>query len=201
MLEEAMIANCAPTLAGLKTGNAFSVMNIGPSVINEISEIDHRISQKGLRLLPIRFSEKNLLIYLYRPSRLRKDLCTPEAVDILSGKGYCCNDPELCLCQLIKHLNEDADFPHEIGLFLGYPPYDVKCFMKDPCRGVKCLGCWKSYGDPEEAVKTFDRFKRCAEAYKKQAAYGKSLEDLIVVDPEDEHILRETNINNPKEGK
>lgn len=38
---------------------------------------------------------------------------------------------------------------NEVGLFLGYPPEDVRCFMNDSRRGVKCTGCWKAYGDEE----------------------------------------------------
>ncbi|MBR5180388.1 MAG: DUF3793 family protein [Lachnospiraceae bacterium] len=41
-----------------------------------------------------------------------------------------------------------------MGLFLGYPPFDVKCFMNDSRENVKQVGCWKVYGDEEEAVKS-----------------------------------------------
>ena len=104
---------------------------------------------------------------LYRPSRLKKDLSSPEAVSILSGKGYSCDDPDRCLAQLVEHLRDDKEFPHEIGLFLGYPPEDVRSFMKSPCQGVKCVGCWKAYSNKEEAEKTFERFQKCTEIYKK----------------------------------
>ena len=33
--------------------------------------------------------------------------------------------------RLIKRLNEDAEFPHEIGLFPGYPPEDVRGFIEN----------------------------------------------------------------------
>ena len=51
-------------------------------------------------------------------------------------------------------------FPHEIGLFLGYPPADVDGFIHrhDECRLV---GAWKVYSDVDRARLTFDRFKRC----------------------------------------
>ncbi len=182
MLEETMIEYCAPTLAGIKTGNVFSMHSECAELTDEIRSINRMLTKKGLRLVPIETSEAHTLIYLYRPERLRKDLSEPEAVSILSKKGYDCCNLSCCLPQLVKHLKEDKEFPHEIGLFLGYPPKDVSCFMKNPCRGVKCVGCWKAYGDPEEAARTFRRYEECTEEYRIEADRGKSLEELVVVE-------------------
>jgi hypothetical protein len=186
MIRESMIEYGAPTLAGIKTGNAFSVHSSENGITEEIRAINHVLTKKGLRMVPIKQTDRFTLVYLYRPSRLKKDLSSPEAVSILSGKGYSCDDPDRCLAQLVEHLRYDKEFPHEIGLFLGYPPEDVRSFMKSPCQGVKCVGCWKAYSNKEEAEKTFERFQKCTEIYKKEANQGKSLEELIVVEPVNE---------------
>ena len=182
MLDDAIIRYCAPTLAGIKTGNVFSVHGLREGIIDEIRSVNRVLIKKGLRIIPVKETQKYTLIYLYRPARLRKDLDCPEAMSILSGKGYKVKSPEQCLVQLVKHLREDKDFPHEIGLFLGYPPYDVKCFMKDPCDGVKCAGCWKAYGDREEACRTFAKYNKCTDIYIKEASKGKTLEELMVAE-------------------
>ena len=88
-------------------------------------------------------------------------------------KGYC------CIVSLIGHLMHDQQFPHEIGLFLGYPPEDVQGFMKDCHAGVKCVGCWKVYGDEERSRKLFARYKRCTERFCRRMKNGASLERLI----------------------
>ena len=188
MLKEFIIEHCAPTLAGIKTGNAFSVHDNRAEIIEEMREINALLNQKGLRLLPIKKTEKYMLIYIYRPARLRKDLSTPEAIDILAEKGYDCCNPEFCLAQLVRHLNDDKDFPHEIGLFLGYPPEDVKCFMQNPCNGVKCVGCWKAYNNQEEAAKIFERYQKCTEVYKREAVKGRPFEELVVAEPEESEV-------------
>jgi len=82
--------------------------------------------------------------------------------------------------QLVGRLNEEGSFPHEIGLFLGYPPDDVECFMNNPCDGVKCSGCWKAYSDDENARKTFSRYKKCTDVYQRMNLSGKSLSQLTV---------------------
>ena len=80
----------------------------------------------------------------------------------------------------MDYLGRDEGFPHEIGLFLGYPPSDVECFMKDPYKGVKCCGCWKAYSEPEKAVKIFRKYKQCTEIYREMNKNGKTLAQLAV---------------------
>ena len=180
MLREALIRYCSPTLAGIKTGNLFSLRTEDRDITPEIRALNHILVKKGLRLLPLRKDEKRTLIYLYRPEMLREDLAYPEAASILSEKGYPCGNPNFCVVALIRHLVSDESFPHEIGLFLGYPPSDVRSFMCSPLKGFRCVGCWKAYGDPDEAEKTFARFKRCTAIYRRESENGIPLERLIV---------------------
>ena len=81
---------------------------------------------------------------------------------------------------LIRRLCEYEEFPHEIGLFLGYPPEDVYGFIENKADGFKCVGCWKVYGDARAAQKTFARYKKCSDIYAVQYANGRSIERLTV---------------------
>lgn len=180
LLEREIVEHGAPTLAGLKTGNLFPLKNNGGSLAPEIRRVNRMLSEKGVRLIPLRRSEKTTLVYLYRPDRLRSDLCHQEAESILCGKGYPCGDPDRCIAELKRHLCADEAFPHEIGLFLGYPPSDVKCFMKNPWEGLKCTGCWKVYGNQEEAEAVFARYKKCTDVYREAYNNGQSLTRLTV---------------------
>lgn len=179
MIKKALVEYCAPTLAGIKTGNIFSIKNGKTDIYREIRKLNGILVGKGLRLIPIRKTEKDTLIYLYRPDRLKEDLKDPKAAEILETKGYPCGNSDGCLATLVKHLKTDKSFPHEIGLFLGYPPSDVEHFMEDPCRGVKCVGCWKVYSNECEARKTFEQYKKCTDFYHKESVCGKPLEALI----------------------
>lgn len=184
-LEQEVIRHGAPTLAGIKTGNLFP-LKTEEDIREDIRKINRTLSVKGLRLIPVRKTASGYLAYLYRPSFLSEDLTCPEAVCLLQEKGYTCDDAGHCLAQLIRRLCEDGDFPHEIGLFLGYPPSDVRNFMKDPYQGVKCVGCWKAYDHAEDAEKTFKKYKDCTAAYCRAMKRGKTLECLAV----DTHSLR-----------
>ena len=60
---------------------------------------------------------------------------------------------------------EAADFPHEIGVFLGYPLEDVVGFIRHRGKCFTCCGCWKSYGDPAAAQQHFDQLAKCTAVY------------------------------------
>lgn len=182
MSEEMIVKHCAPTLAGIKTGNMFLLKCTSESNINqEIRELNCKLVKKGLRVLPLRYTAKHVLIYIYRPNHLEKDLSDPLARKILKDKGYEFTNANGCICQLIRRFKNNNDFPHEVGLFLGYPPADVSGFINDPCEGVKCCGCWKAYSNPEKAKSTFHKYKRCAEQFQNMSKLGKTLEQLTVV--------------------
>ena len=182
MSEEFVIEHCSPTLAGIKTGNMFTVkIDDAMDIYQEVRELNSVLRRKGLRVIPLKKTATNALIYIYRPGRLRRDLSDPKAANILKRKGYDCGKAERCIKQLVKHLASDDTFPHEIGLFLGYPPNDVECFMKDPRKGVQCSGCWKAYSNGDAAKNTFLKFKKCTEIYRKLNRKGRSLAQLTVV--------------------
>ncbi len=181
MSEELIVDNCSPTLAGIKTGNLFSVkITDETDIFSEVRELNRELRKKGIRVIPLKKTDEYALIYLYRPKHLKKDLNDPEALKILKERGYLCDNPERIIVQLIGRLKDSAEFPHEIGLFLGYPPSDVACFMEHPCEGVKCCGCWKAFSKPEKAEKTFNRFRMCTKAYQEMSKNGKSLKQLAV---------------------
>lgn len=51
--------------------------------------------------------------------------------------------------------NEKEPFPHEIGVFLGYPLDDVKAYIKEQGRNALLSGYWKVYHNPEVAKNQF----------------------------------------------
>ncbi len=181
MSEELLIKHCSPTLAGIKTGSLFACSFPDKARMRECVRCWNRqLTGKGLRVLPLRFQNKRALIYVYRPSRLSADLRNGVAEQLLKARGYCTDTSEKCVMHLIRRLCEYEEFPHEIGLFLGYPPEDVYGFIENKADGFKCVGCWKVYGDARAAQKTFARYKKCSDIYAVQYANGRSIERLTV---------------------
>lgn len=181
MSEEYLIRNCAPTLAGLKTANLFTCpADDKAAVLAEIRRISRILFPKGLRLVPLRFSDEKALIYLYRPRKLSADISNEAAAAILHRRGYDTACPDRCVAQLMQRIRAQGAFPHEIGLFLGYPPEDVLGFIENGGKCCKCVGCWKVYGDEIAAKKRFALYKKCTRVYCDRWANKNDIERLTV---------------------
>lgn len=115
------------------------------------------------------------LVYLYAPDRLIRTLSEPVHADWLRTAGYPVPDAPgaadraaddraaagiAALDGMLNHLDArlkaacaaGAGFPHEIGLFLGYPTEDVRGFIRYGGSKALCSGYWKVYENP--SVKT-----------------------------------------------
>ena len=181
MSEDQIVRNCAPTLAGIKTGSLFNVSISSDSDFrHDIVLFNRAMRDKGVRIIPLKVSEKYALIYLYRPDMLEHDLKDPLAASILERYGYKFKNADRRVVDLARRLNSSSEFPHEIGLFLGYPPLDVDGFIKHPNEGYCEVGYWKVYSDVENARRAFRRFKRCTEEYGQMLKQGRTLEQLVV---------------------
>ena len=179
MSEELVIRQAAPTLAGIKTGSLFPCpCEDKAALLAEIRAFNRRYQARGLCLLPLRFTKGKALLYLYRPAALQRDLDSDAAAKLLAGAGYPCGSCGGCVAALVRRMRSSAEFPHEVGLFLSYPPEDVKGFLEH--RPCKCVGCWKVYENEEAARKTFAKYKACTRVYCRQLASGIDIERLTV---------------------
>lgn len=132
-----------------------------------------------LRLLQL--GSDRALIYVYRIRRLVRDLADPEIRQFLADCGYRDFSVEGALAHLARRIMEKGgEFPHEIGLFLGYPLGDVKGFIKHRGQNCKCTGCWKVYCDEREARRQFCRFEKCRSIYCRLYREGRALSRLTV---------------------
>lgn len=181
-LDASLVKHGASTLAGLTTGNLFSIgYRTREELRGELRRRNRRLAAKGLRLLPLRYGESKVLLYLYRPALLKRDLDDADAKRLLAELGYVGVTPEEHLLRLIGRLAEASEFPHEIGLFLGYPPEDVRGFIENKADNYKCVGLWKVYGDVQRAQQRFSQIRKCTDLYQRLWTNAASLERLLVV--------------------
>lgn len=181
MSEELLVIHCSPTLAGLKTGSLFTAeCRKQTEFIEKLCAFNRLLVPKGLRILPMKKIKNRVLVYVYRPSKLEEDFANEHVYSLLKSMGYPCKKPQQCVACLAKKLRENESFPHEIGLFLGYPPEDVRGFIENKAGHCKCMGCWKVYGDVEQAQEKFRQFRKCADIYHTQWQKGFSIERLTV---------------------
>ncbi len=181
MSEDVFVACCAPTLAGLKTGSMFSFSYPNRAEMTaDLRRLNGELAPKGLCVLPLRYRAGRALLYVFRPKVLRQDLSRRAAREILTAAGYRDQSVARCLSRLRERLLTEEGFPHEIGLFLSYPPEDVRGFIENKAQNCKLTGCWKVYGDEKAARKTFEKYRKCTEAYQRSLDAGFALSRLAV---------------------
>ena len=170
MPDSLIIEHSSPTLAGLKTGSLFSCP----------PESKEKLTAELSRINPVKITDSRILIYVYRPEKLREDFKNSLVRDILTEYGYPVENSELCVKELVRRMKASESFPHEIGLFLGYPAEDVQGFIRNCAAKPKLVGAWKVYGDAEVAKKKFASYKKCTRLYLAAYAKHRSIDRLAV---------------------
>ncbi len=176
-----LVRYCAPTLAGIKTGSMFSCSFADTASLRTyIRKVNRSLCGKGIRAVPLNFQKGRALIYLYRPAYLTRDIKQEGAKRILRERGYGTECADKCVSLLRRRMHEKGEFPHEVGLFLGYPPEDVWGFIENKAVNYKYCGLWKVYSDVESAKLTFSRYKECTDSYCALLKNGSGIDMLAV---------------------
>ena len=159
---------CAPTLAGLQPASLFRYQPAPGQDAAAMAAAWHaELSPRGVTVRVLRQCPRTgaVLVYVYRPARVARLLAAPHMLDFLAGEGYTPGTADELLDQLAERLCCEGDFPHEIGVFLGYPLSDVVGFIENSGRNFTCCGCWKAYGDPDAAARHFAQLNKCTRVY------------------------------------
>lgn len=180
-LDLLLAMHCAPTFVGMK---AASMVAMPGRSLEELRDFFAGYEQcfacKGLKMLELRQQKEHVLLLIYRPTVLERLLRRPLAREILKKCGY----PEnASVTELLTHLQErmekNASFPHEIGLFLGYPPHDVAGFIIHGGQNFLCSGFWKVYDNAKAVQRLFSCYDACIKEVCARLQEGESLQSMI----------------------
>ena len=181
MVEERIVEQCAPTLAGIKCGSLFRTDSDIEETASEVELLNRELNPLGVIIATFRPSGCGTLVYVYRKDLLSRISGSDErSLPLLSELGYDLTSTDALVGCLRRNVESIGCVPHEIGLFLGYPYDDVKGFMDNKGRCPKCMGCWKVYGSVERANELFSDFRRCRTDYRNLYESGVSIEELTV---------------------
>lgn len=167
-MNEFLLVNYASqTLANRKLANLFTFKNTQNIDIEKmVDEWNDVLNKKNMYVEILRNNETSAQIYAYRPDKLTYVLNQTKVKTLLTGLGYNTNDLDQCIRHL-KYRFKKESFPHEIGIFLGYPYEDVVGFIEN--KGDKFLanGYWKVYAKKEEKIKLFETYNKIRKSYKR----------------------------------
>ena len=181
--EAVLVRQCAPTLAGMKPGSIFC-FNHSPLEVSrqKVCQWNKQLAPFGLtvQILLERPGSGSVIVFVYRHDRLEQMLSDDAYQSFLAKTGYAGTNLDGLLEQLAYRLRTQPEFPHEIGVFLGYPLRDVIGFIENHGRNFTCCGFWKSYGDPAEMQVCFACYRRCIQTYVAMFEQGIPIERLAV---------------------
>ena len=181
--EAVLVRHCAPTLAGMKPGSIFC-FNHSPLEVSrqKVCQWNKQLEPFGLtvQILLERPGSSSVIVFVYRHDRLEQMLSDDAYQSFLAEAGYERTNLDGLLEQLSYRLRTQPEFPHEIGVFLGYPLRDVIGFIENHGRNFTCCGFWKSYGDPAEMQVCFACYRRCIQTYVAMFERGIPIERLAV---------------------
>lgn len=161
MLEKYLIEHCAPTLASLKTASLFSY-HAAQDPEDDVKHLNRIFRDKGVELLILKREENAMLIYVCRRTQLAKDLERPGAKELLERYGYTDTSVDGAIERLRMRLASGDGFPHEIGLFLGYPVEDVLGFIEKPGKTASAADVGRCTATKHRTTKQTQRALRLA---------------------------------------
>ncbi|MEL3900234.1 MAG: DUF3793 family protein [Treponema phagedenis] len=183
-IEKLFAFRCAPCLAGIKPANLIS---LSQSFVEELAEYRECFAQKGVFMHMLCNCEQRAQILVYRKKLLEEYLSGAEVTEVLKSFGYHESGCESMLTILAQRMsrrnipNSCAEsFPHEIGLFLGYPPADVLEYIRKEGKTYLFCGYWKVYSEPEKAREIFNQYTECRKLFALQIERGISIYDLVL---------------------
>lgn len=181
MLEDKIIQFCAPTLARIKIGSMFGYNYISQEVFKEeLCTINRTLNLKGVNVVVLHDNGRRALLYVFRPEMLKKRLMEYGVRELMHDFGYQNCNMAMSLQRLRNRILFCGSFPHEVGIFLGYPVDDVAGFINHCGNNCKACGQWKVYGDVEYAKNLFAKYKRCEKIYMKRFKQDGDIAKLTV---------------------
>ena len=170
--------HCAPILSGSKAANIMTV------TVHEFDRIGYLLQGTGIRYRFLKTKGDKGILYLYREKRLRQYLEQEEIQRFLSEYGYDQVDIAKRLNLISKRIqmynDQDAVFPHEIGVFLEYPLGDVKGFLANEGKNFMYSGYWKVYQDLQGAVRRFTQYDMERELTIQALMQGKTIREIAL---------------------
>lgn len=182
-IETQLALQCAPLITGIKISNMLIVQKANAKKVKDL------LKDTWISCFTLYESGEKITLLLYKEEELLDYLAQSEVQNVLQSLGH--QKSELNdIIELLKkryeaYMKKEADFPHELGLILGYPVEDVTGFIEHNGKNYLHSGYWKVYQNPLAKRKLFERFEQAKESVVQLVSTGVSIVDIIDIFYED----------------
>ena len=174
--------HCAPFLKGMKESTMLTLPR------KQAVELAELAAEAGLNWYFLFHEDGKDMVFLYRREAFLRYVKRPDVERFLAERGYLeKNGSEAFLaCRILGELSRrmnryfhgKGEFPHEVGVLLGYPARDVEDYIRLEGRGCLLVGYWKVYHNVRLAKRTFAAFDEAREQTVREVLEGKELHQL-----------------------
>lgn len=180
--ERQLVYHGAPTLKGIKAGSMIALkVSEQASLGDFFRKYQGLFADQGIEYIQLMRQKQHMLMLFYRPDMLGRMLRRPLARAILQEYGYSVDEGlRSMLNRLLERMEECDGFPHEIGLFLGYPPQDVQGFIEHKGHNFLFCGFWKVYANEAAVKRLFQCYNDCINKMWSRLLAGESLQEAIM---------------------
>ena len=190
-----LVRNCSSVFAVVKPAAVFSHKLCGACgscscVSHHMTSVErevvrafaHGLGDQGIRLDVVGVNKGRLQLLVWNEGLVSQVLEDADVREFMVAQGFDASDASALMAQIRRrlcnfHLGISADYPHEIGVILGYPLEDVLGFIHHD-REVE-RGPWRVYGNVENARRCFERMQQSQEAYQRLYEQGMTLGALV----------------------
>lgn len=150
---------CSPVLMRKKVSNLVSISKRELDNIDEcIDYYTEKLEKFGISVEKLCECDNRTLLLVYDRPNLSVHLRLYQNSQFLKKYGYKDSYSLNKMMSILKDRIARTKFPHEIGVFLGYPICDIVGFVENKGKNYRLNGYWKVYGDIHGTKKLFDMY-------------------------------------------
>ena len=163
-IELQLAFQCAPLITGLKVSNLFQIDSRHYKRLCEI------LDKSNFSFCGLGGRNGSVSLLIYQKEWLEQFL-QQEEVRVLTRFRS----------RYIRYMQKKQQFPHEMGVLLGYPPEDVEGFIIYEGKNSLCEGYWKVYAEPQKKLRLFAQYDKAREWLLDLLYCGVGMEDIVGV--------------------
>lgn len=167
---------CSLVLSGIKPSNLLIYSNHCEGCISE------ELKNTGAEHMKLYTGKNDSVSIIFNREKLEKALLDEENREFIKQYGYEDFSVNSVIEKLAGRYTEfkegRAEFPHEMGIVLGYPLEDVSGFIENNGKNYLYSGYWKVYKNAEEKIQLFKIYKDIKKYFVEQIENGRQIHQI-----------------------
>lgn len=176
-IEMQIAFHCAPLIAGLKLSNLLMLKRM------DLDRGTGILKRAGISYFVVAVSNEKAAVLLFDRHGLENYLREKKVRQIFQRLGY----QDYVIGKILYvfrqryegYLLQNKEFPHEMGLLLGYPVEDVEGFIRNAGENCLYIGYWKVYGNLSEKKALFQQFEEARDVLMGFLSEGITIAEVI----------------------